>query len=89
MKPLLIGIIGVLVLMLAIWIVAGNFMPTTPLHWALVFLVFVIPPIGAWWLVYMSIRYEHHTFPIILLALLPYGFVWYYFERERPRRKYQ
>ena len=45
--------------------------------------VFAVPPLGAWWMIYMAIRYEKNPLPMILLAFLPYTFVWYYFERVR------
>jgi hypothetical protein len=46
--------------------------------------LFGIPPVGAFWMAYMSIRYEKHPFPMLLLAfLVPFAFLWYYFERVR------
>jgi uncharacterized membrane protein YqjE len=46
--------------------------------------LFVIPPLGAFWMIYMSIRYEKRPLPLVLLAfLIPFTFVWYYFERVR------
>jgi len=36
-------------------------------------------------MMYMSIRYEKKPLPFVLLALLiPFTFLWYYFERVRP-----
>jgi len=43
--------------------------------------LFVIPPLGAFWMMYMSIRYEKHPLPLVLLTFIPFTFLWYYFER--------
>ena len=46
--------------------------------------LFAIPPLGAL-MMYVSIRYEKNPFPMVLLALLiPFSFLWFYFERVRP-----
>lgn len=45
--------------------------------------LFALPPFGAFWMMYMAIRYEKNPFPMILLALIPFTFVWFYFERVR------
>ncbi len=46
--------------------------------------LFAIPPLGAFWMMYMSIRHEKSPFPLLLLAFIPFTFMWYYFERVRP-----
>ena len=48
--------------------------------------VFAVPPFGAFWMLYMSVRHEKRPLPMILLAFIPYTFLWYYFERVRPER---
>lgn len=45
--------------------------------------LFGIPPLGAFWMMYMSIRHEKNPFPMVLLAFIPFTFLWYYFERVR------
>jgi hypothetical protein len=45
--------------------------------------LFAIPPLGAFWMMYMSIRNEKSPFPMVLLAFIPFTFLWYYFERVR------
>ena len=45
--------------------------------------LFGIPPFGAFWMMYMSIRHEKSPLPMILLAFIPFTFLWYYFERVR------
>ena len=47
--------------------------------------LFGIPPLGAFWMIYMSIRHEKNPLPIVLLAFIPFTFLWYYFERVRLR----
>ena len=48
--------------------------------------LFGISPIGAFWMMYMSIRYEKHPLPIVLLSFIPFTFLWYYLERVCPRK---
>ena len=48
-------------------------------------LFFVTSGLGGMWMVYTAIRYEKHPFFFMLLAGIPYFFLWYYFERVRPR----
>lgn len=45
--------------------------------------LFGIPPLGAFWMMYMSIPHEKNPFPMVLLAFIPFTFLWYYFERVR------
>jgi len=83
MKPVPIAIVAVVVYAIAFWAV---FTPgVTDSLWIvpIVIGVFAIPPIGGWWLIYTVVRNEKRMFPIILLAFLPYGFAWYYFDRLR------
>ena len=42
-----------------------------------------VAPIGAWWMIYQSIRYERRVWLYLVLALVPFLFVWYYFSRVR------
>jgi hypothetical protein len=47
-----------------------------------------IPVVGTFWMAYMTIRYEKNPFPMLLLAfLIPFTFLWYYFERFRPTKR--
>jgi hypothetical protein len=61
-------------------------MPENPLVLIVVFLIYAVGPLGAFWMLYMAIRYERHPLPMILLAFLPYSFLWYYFERVHPKK---
>ena len=50
--------------------------------------LFAIPPVGALWMAYMAIRYEKNPFPMLLLAfLIPFTFLWYYFERVQQTKR--
>jgi hypothetical protein len=71
---------------LAFWIVTSSWVPTSPLVQILTVAFFGIAPVGAFWMLYVVIRFEKRPFPLILLAFIPYGFVAYYFERVRPRK---
>ena len=52
-----------------------------------VFLVHTIVPIGGWWLIYQAVRYEIRVGRYILLAFIPFGFLWYRFVRYPHRPK--
>jgi len=41
------------------------------------------PPIGTFWMLYVSIRHEKDPVPYMLMAFVPFMFVWYYFERYK------
>jgi len=84
MKMLLWIILGFIVTGLAFWIVTMPGTPRNPLFMLLVVAVFAAPSLGAFWMLYVSIRHEKQPLPMILLAFLPYSFLWYYFERVRP-----
>ena len=44
--------------------------------------------LGGVWMLFAIIRYERRIFPVILIALfIPNAFLWYYFERIRPRKR--
>ena len=46
----------------------------------------ILAPIGGWWAVYQCIRYERKPLRYIaLVVFIPFGFVWYYFERYKTR----
>jgi hypothetical protein len=64
------------------------FLPPLGDHWiliTLVLVVFAVPAIGWYWNVYDAMRYEKRPWPHVLLSLIPYWFVWHYFERVRKR----
>lgn len=58
--------------------------PENPFLVSLVVVVFTASPIGAFWMLYTAIRYETHPLPMVLMAFIPFSFLWYYFERVRP-----
>ena len=46
----------------------------------------LIAPIGGLWAIYQSIRYEKHPWKCVaIVVLVPFGFLWYYFEKYRMR----
>jgi len=88
MKLTLFVIVGIVTLAFAFWVVvvAPIRSPlSTPLMLVLI-LVFGVPPMGSFWMLYNAVRYERQPFPIVLLAFLPFSFIWYYFERVRNGR---
>ena len=48
----------------------------------------LVAPVGGWWAIYQSIRYEREMGRYLtIVTLVPLGFFWYYFERYLPRRR--
>jgi len=78
-------LLGLSVAGLAFWFMATPGGPRNPLQLLLVVMVFGVAPVGTFWMMYVSIRHEKHPLPLVFLAfVLPYSFLWYYFERVRP-----
>ena len=67
----------------ALWILFRVGVVTSPPLLFLLFTFFAAPSIGGMWMIYLSIRYEEHPLTFVLLAFVPYAFVWYYFDRAR------
>ena len=87
MKLFLWVVLGFAVLGLAAWVITMPGPPRGPML-LLFCLLFAVPPIGAFWMMYQVIRYERQPFPLILLAMfVPFVFLWYYFERVRPGKQ--
>lgn len=70
----------------ALLITSGKAPDSSPVILLAFVALFFIPPLGAFWMMYMSIRHEKNPFPMVLLAFVPFSFLWYYFERVRPKR---
>jgi hypothetical protein len=77
LRILLWLLLGLGAMALAAWIVAGPWFPTSTLAMLLVFLSFSAPSIGGFWMMYIVIRYEKDPLPMILLAFVPFAFLWY------------
>lgn len=77
---------GFVVAGIAFWFVTSARGPANPFLIAFLAIVFVAAPCGTFWMLYMSIRYEKRPLPTMLLAFIPYTFLWYYFERVRSGR---
>ena len=86
MKLFLWALLGFVVTGTAFWMVTSPWIPRNPVVLAIFILVFTAGPVGAFWMMYQSIRYEEHPLGMILLAFVPYSFLWYYTERVRPKR---
>jgi len=84
MKMFLWILLGFSIAGLAFWMVTIPGVVRNPLLMFLFVVVFAVPPFGAFWMLYMSLRYEKHPLKMVLLAFVPYAFLWYYFERVRP-----
>lgn len=53
---------------------------------ALYAVICAVMSVGAFWMMYFSVRHEKRPLPMFLLAFVPFASLWYYFERVRPRR---
>jgi len=82
MKLLLWILLGFVVAGVAFWMLVTEG-PQNPFLVFLVVVIFAAPSIGAFWMLYMAIRYETQPLPMMFLAFVPYAFLWYYFERVR------
>jgi hypothetical protein len=67
-----------------IWSKVTQFYTTDLVDVILLFVLYGFGNVGLFWMLYVVIRYEKRPFPFVLLAFIPYAFVWYYFERYRP-----
>ncbi len=82
---------NLLLVMLSVLVIAGHMRGYRPSAVTVLVAVFgfAVPPIGAFWMMYMAIRHENSPFPLILLACVPYASVWYYFDRVRTNKPAQ
>jgi len=53
---------------------------------AMVGLATLVANIGALWMLYQSIRYELRPLLFCVLSIIPFSFVWYYYERYTKRQ---
>ena len=83
MRALLSIIAGLMLNLLMAWIVIGPFHTHNVLGLAVVVLLFGIPNLGTFWMLYVSIRHEKRPLPYVVLAFIPYSFIWYYATRVR------
>jgi hypothetical protein len=65
------------------FLTTSSWFPRNTISETLVFLFFALPSIGAFWMLYVVIRKEKSPL-LIFVAFVPFGFLWYYFERFRP-----
>ena len=84
MKLLLYIVGGFVAMAAATLLIARGHVPESPAILFAFVVLFGVPPVGAFWMMYMSIRYERSPLPMLLLAFIPFTFLWYYFERVRP-----
>jgi hypothetical protein len=55
---------------------------------AVIMPVLFLQPFCGIWMLYQVIRYEAKPLPyVILVAFVPFSYVWYYIERVRPRNR--
>ena len=88
MKVMLYIVLGFVAIAIAALLITGGRAPDSgPVTLFLFITLFAVAPLGSFWMMYVSIRYEKKPLPMILLAaFVPFAFLWYYFERIRPGR---
>jgi hypothetical protein len=86
MKLFLWVFLGLAITGLAFWFAISPWFPRNPLAEDSIVLFFMAPSVGAFWMLYMAIRYERRPILYVALAFIPYTFLWYYFNRVKPRR---
>lgn len=78
---------GLAVTGLVFWMFVNPSIPGKPILMVLYAAICAVGALGAFWMMYVSIRHERHPVPLILLAFVPYACLWYYFERVRPGKR--
>lgn len=85
MKVVLYVLLGLALTGVAALIVLSPWRPANSFESLLVIAYFAFAGIGQWWMIFMVLRHEPKMLPLLLAAfLLPFSFIWYYFERVRP-----
>jgi|SRR5579864_411147 len=80
---------GVVFLIYSLEALPGEFLAaSSPLDPLFSFIKFA-DEIASLWMLYQAIRYEIRPLRFVLLSLLPFSFIWYYYERYSRRRGYQ
>lgn len=56
--------------------------------WIVIMPILLLQPVFGIWMLYQAIRYEVKPLPyVLLIAFVPFSYVWYYVERVRPRHR--
>ena len=84
---ILVLLVSGALLVFAGWVVLGSWAPKTTFGLSCPIAFFIFAPIGSLWMLYDCAAREKPPVLYYLMALfLPYAFVWYYFDRVRPRQ---
>jgi hypothetical protein len=83
-KLLVFALISGLTVFMA-WVVLGSWFPSSKLTSGLVICLFMASPLGSIWMLRDFFLRTKQSYIDIVFAFVPYGFLWYYFERVRPR----
>jgi len=83
MKLFLWVFVGLAVTGLVFWMIVTPGIPGKPILIVAYAVICAVGTLGAFWMIYFSIRHERHPLPMVLLAFVPYASLWYYFERVR------
>ncbi len=89
MKLFLWVLLGLMTTGLAFLFVISPWTPRNPYVQDLLVVFFGAPSVGAFWMLYVAIRYEKRPLRFVCLAFIPFAFLWYYFERVRPGKLVQ
>jgi hypothetical protein len=71
----------------AAWVILGSWMPQSGVEKVFPIAFFLGGPLGACWLLYDCFSHPKTPRVYLLLAFVPYAFVFYYFEHIRLRNR--
>lgn len=84
---ILVLLVSGALLVFAGWVVLGSWAPKTTFGLSCLIAFFIFAPIGSLWMLYdCAVREKPPVLYYLMALFLPYAFVWYYFDRVRPRQ---
>ena len=81
MTRILLAAIVITLDLIDIWIVFGPWYSTDPGAIFIVLILFISPNIGTLWMIYVAAKSEKKPLAYMLLAFIPFFFIFYYFDR--------
>jgi hypothetical protein len=80
-KPAISIILAVALNVAMGWTVIGPFHTNTLFRLLIVVTLIVVANLGTFWMLYFAIRNEKHPLLYVVIAFIPYSFLWYLFSR--------
>src|SRR5437660_11379298 len=83
MKLLFWILLGFATVAVTTWVIMTPGKPQNPSLILVLMIVYAAAPVGTFWMLYAVVRRENRPLPMVLLAFVPFAFLWYYFEHVR------